>query len=221
MPERHLLRIKSLCGATMLRRLVASTSCALVLVGTVGSCSDDDNDDEARTTTTDAPATSTTTEPPGTDVAEVQALVEDLIVRLDDVTDQIVRDPTVVNDPDSELVDEFTALYAPEAEGLDGSLNAFRQSAAEGTHLEPLNSETTGRTEVTGVLEVIDDDTVKVPVCDVSTYRKLDSSGAVIEYIDGLAQPGEVWAVRADGQWRLERADVFPNTVCTTEPEPA
>lgn len=219
MPGQFLLRERFDRGAAMLRRLVASAPVALVMVSSLGSCGDDD-DGGASPTSTDSEATSTT-HPSVTDADEVQPIIEDLIARLDAVTDQVVQDPAVVNDPESALVDEYTALYAPGAEGLDGGLNAFRQSAADGTHLEPLNSDTTGRTEITGDLEVVDDNTVKVPVCNVSTYRKLDGNGAVIEYIDGLTQPGEVWAVRVDGEWRLERADVFENTVCTTDPEPA
>jgi len=188
---------------------------ALVLLGLtiVAACSGDDDAGTGTTPSTRSAPTSTT-EPPGTDPADVRIYIAELLARLDDVTDQIVRDPAVALDPESELVEDFTALYAPDSEGLNGGLSAFRQSAEQGTRLEPLNSEHTIQTALTGDVETIDEDHVSFPVCSTMTHQKLDRDGVVVEYIPELAHPGEGFAVRVDGEWRMDRIDVFTNTVC-------
>ena len=174
---------------------------------------DDERDDEPR-------ATTTTAQPPGDSPEDVKPFVDELLVQLDAVTDEIIRDPALVQAPDSPQVERLRDIYAPDAEGLAGALQAFERDADAGTHAEPVDSDTTIRTETTGDPETVDEDTVTVPICTVMTYRKLDRDGRTLELIAYLAQPGEVRAVRVDGAWRLERVDVFENTICQ-EPAPA
>lgn len=190
---------------------------ALLVLGVlVSACGDDDQGGSPPSEGRGASdgATAPSTEPPGTEPVEVRVYIEDLLVRLDEVTDEIVRDPSVVLDPESELVQEFKALYAPGSDGLSGGLRAFRQSAEEGTRLEPVNSDHTIETALTGDIETVDEEHVRFPVCSTMTHRELDGDGVVVEHIPRLAQPGEGFAVRLDGEWRLERIDVFTNTIC-------
>jgi hypothetical protein len=192
-----------------------SLTMAFAVVGlVVGSCACSGDDDDGDTTDPTNEITTTTAQPSGDDAAAVRPYVEELLTQLDEVTDQIIRDPTLVQDPDSPLVEQLESIYAPDAEGLAGSLETFRRDAEAGTHAEPVNSDTTIRSEVTGDPEKVDEDTVTVPICSVMTLRKVDRNGAVLELIAYLAQPGEVTATRVDGVWRLERVDVFDNTVC-------
>lgn len=191
----------------------------LTFVGSASACGGDDDGEDADPGPSEV-TTTTTSQPPGDDPAAVEPYVVELLARFDEVTDQIVRDPSVVEDPESPLIEQLEAIYAPDAEGMAGSLQAFRRDADAGLRSEPVNSDTTIRTDVTGEVETVDENTVTVPVCSVMTYRRLDRDGAVHELIAYLAQPGEVTAVRVEGVWRLERVDVFGNTICQ-DPVPA
>lgn len=198
---------------------VAVLAAVLTLLGlglAASACGDDDDGGSPRAERGGSSGDTTvpSTEPPGSEPAEVRVYIEDLLAQLDEVTDQIVRDPAVVLDPESELVEEFETLYAPDSEGLTGGLGAFRQSAEDGTRLEPVNSDHTIQTDLTGDVETIDEEHVSFPVCSTMTHRELDRDGTVVEYIPHLAHPGEGFAVRVEGEWRLERLDVFTNTVC-------
>jgi hypothetical protein len=184
----------------------------------IAGCVDDDGGEEgtSRTTrSTESSTTTTTTQPAGSDPAAVTPYVSDLVARLDAVTDQIVRDPTVVLAPESDLIAEFTSIYAPGSDGLTGGLDAFRQSAEAGTHAEPVNGDKTRTISIEGPVTAVDEDHVKVAVCYVTNRRVVDRDGATLEYLADIAQPGEIFAVRYEGEWRLERSDLFENTLCT------
>lgn len=196
MPRQHVQLAMSLVATAL---LVAACAC---------SGDDDDKADRPGSTAT------TTVQPSGDEPTQVRPYIEELLVQLDAVTDQIIRDPGLATDPEAPLVKQLEGIYAPDAEGLAGSLQAFKRDAEAGTHAEPVDSDTTIERRVTGDPETVDENTVKVPICSVMTLRKLDRNGAVLEYIAYLAQPGEVTATRVDGSWRLERVDVFENTIC-------
>jgi hypothetical protein len=184
-----------------------------VLAITVGACSDDDDagGEESSTSTTEAPAT-TTTQPPGMDPAAVEPYVEELLARLDDVTTRIGRNPAVVLEP-GDLLDELTEIQAP-GEALDARLRTYEEQAANGLHLEPLDSEQGRTTTLTGDLSSVDENTVEGAVCVLNTYRLLNASGELVEVKDRLAHPGQVTAVRTDGVWMIQRVDVYADAVC-------
>jgi hypothetical protein len=200
------------------RRCVALAVGFVLAILVVGACSDDDDTagEENSTSTTEAPATTTTTQPPGTDPAEVQPYIEDLIVQLDEITDEIVRDPSVALEADAPLLAELEEIHAP-GEAYDARLSTYRRNAENGLRLEPLNADHVSTSTLSGPLTTIDENTIEGPLCTLNTYRALNAAGQLVEVKDRLAHPGMVTASRVDGTWKIQRIDEDDTQVCEVE----
>lgn len=179
-------------------------------------CGDDDEaaGDEQQPTSTPSTSTSTTstTQPPGTDLAAVKPIVEDLLARDDEITDEIVRDPSVVLDPDAPILAELAEVVMRDE--YDARVRTYRENAEAGLRFEPLNAQLTATTDLSGDLATIDEDTVQGPLCIVNTYRLLDGDGYLREVKDRLAHVGRVTAVRLDGVWKTQQIDIDESQVC-------
>jgi hypothetical protein len=200
-------------------RWVGPVAVVLAAVLLAGGCGDDNEAagrEQPSTTTTTSTPTTTTTQPPGTEPAAVEPIVEELLARDDEITDQILRDPSAALEPDSPLLEELAEVHAP-GEAYEAMLRTFRRNAESGLRLEPLNAERTATTILAGDIVTIDDDTVEGPLCIVNTYRLLDGDGYLREVKDGLAHPGRVTAVRLDGAWKIQQIDVDDSQVCNPE----
>ena len=194
-------------------RLIA-VAVAVPLVA--AACGDDDEaagQEQANSTTSMSTSTTSSTQPPGTDPAAVEPIVEDLLARLDEITDEIVRDPSVVLDPDAPVLEELTEVQAP-GEAYDARMRTYRENAESGFRLEPVNAARTRTTTLVGDLSTVDEGTVEGPVCILNTYRALDGNGHLREIKDDLAHPGRVTAVRRGGVWKIQQIDVDDTQVC-------
>jgi hypothetical protein len=215
MPDCARPRIPWLKATRLRRRAVA-----LVLVGMllVGGCGDDDEaagQDETTSTTSESRSTTSTTQPPGTDPASVEPIVRDLLARDDEITAQIVRDPSVVLDPDAPILAELAEVQAP-GEAYEARLRTYRENAERGLKIEALNGKPGSKTELVGELSTVEQNTVEGQLCILYNYRAEDAAGYV-EVKDGLAHPGRVTAVRLDGVWKIQQIDIDDGQVCNPE----
>lgn len=184
----------------------------------LGACSDDgeaSGQDERSSTTESTEDSTSTTQPPGTDLDAVEPIIEELLVRLDEVSTEILGDPAaVVNDPESPAMAEFAEIFA-EGEAYEARLSTYQSNAASGLTVEPLNATSVTTTRIAGELTTIDEVTVEGPVCIVNTYRMASPGGG--ETKDGLAHPGHVRAIQVEGEWKLQQIDVDDSRACDPE----
>lgn len=201
-------------------RARAAVVLGAVVVLLAAACGDDGETAGGETSPTTSSSTSTpstaTTQPPGTDTAAVEPIISELLTRLDEITDKIVRDPSLVVDNDAPVLEELAEVQAP-GEAYEARVRTYRRNAASGLRLEPLNAEHTRTTFLMGELSTVDTETVEALVCVVNTYRAIDGDGFVREIKDGLAHPGRVTAVRLDGVWKIQQIDVDDTQVCQAE----
>ena len=193
------------------RLIAVAVAVPLLAVG----CGGDDEaagDQEPATTTSTSTSTTSTTQPPGTETAAVEPIVEELLDRLDVITDEIVRDPSVVLDPDAPILTELAELQAP-GDAYEGRLQTYRENAEKGLTIEPLNGGRGRTTKLVGELLAVDENTVEGQLCILYNYRARDAQGYG-EVKDDLAHPGQVTAVRLDGVWKIQQLDVDDGQVC-------
>jgi hypothetical protein len=191
----------------------ASARRALVLAGfllLLAACSKDDGngadttgdrletDDEATPTTT----TTVVDEPPATELTEVQPIVLDLLDRYDGLVEQIVADPSLAQDRDSEVAQEFLGLFEPGSDFAEDSLDGWATWAETGIALQPVDGKAINATNLDGVIEAVSDDDVKFVKCTQQNYVKLDD-GEEVETVEDLVLAGEGTAVRVDGRWKI------------------
>ena len=190
----------------------------LAAVLLAGGCGDDDEAagrEQPSTTTTTSTPTTTTTQPPGTEPAAVEPIVEELLARDDEITAEIVRNPSVVLNPDSPILAELAEIHAP-GEAYEARLRTYRESAERGLVIEPLNGKPGKTTRLVGGLSTVDELTVEGRLCLLFNYRAADSQGFG-EVKEDLAHPGRVTAVRLDGVWMIQQIDVSDQQVCDPE----
>jgi hypothetical protein len=190
----------------------------LAAVLLAGGCGDDDEAagrEQRSTTTSTSTPTTTTTQPPGTEPAAVEPIVEDLLARDDEITAEIVRNPSVVLNPDSPILAELAEIHAP-GEAYEARLRTYRENAERDLVIEPLNGKPRITTNLVGALSSVDENTVEGQLCILYNYRAEDAEGFV-EVKDGLAHPGRVTAVRLDGVWKVQQIDIDDGQVCNPE----
>jgi hypothetical protein len=212
------VRVFAQRGPRSAGRWVGPVAVALAAVLLAGGCGDDDEaagQEQPSTTASTSTQTTTTTQPPGTEPAAVEPIVEELLARDDEITAEIVRNPSVILNPDSPILAELAEIHAP-GEAYDARLRTYRESAERGLVIEPLNGKPGSTTTLVGGLSTVDRDTVEGQLCILYNYRAVDAQGPV-EVKDGLAHPGRVTAVRLDGAWKLQQVDVDDGQVCSPE----
>jgi hypothetical protein len=168
------------------------------------------------TSSTISPSTSTssttTTQPPGTEPGAVEPIIVDLLARLDEITNEIMADPSVVLDPDARILAAFNEVHAP-GDAYDARLETYRDNAERGATAEPLNDdEPISATTLVGDLSTLDRNTVEGRLCTVYNFRATSAEGG--ELRDGLAHPGRVTAVRLEGLWKIQQIDEDGGQIC-------
>lgn len=78
-------------------------------------------------------------QPPGTEPTAVEPIMEDLIARLDEVTEEIVREPSVVLTPDAPVLAELREVVT--ADEYEARLRVYRDNAQSGLVYAPLNAD--------------------------------------------------------------------------------
>lgn len=185
----------------------------LVLVGLAcsgGGGEDDTSSDGAPLGVT---TTTPTTGPPEASAAspdDVVPYIEDLLGRYDAAVNEIVADPAVAADRDSELVEEFLSLFEPGSEFAEESLEGWAAQGDTGIALRPLDAGTpVNETKLVGPLVRVSDDEVSFEQCAVQSFVKYDDDEEVTR-VERALLAGEGTAVRADGRWVLGELSTPP-----------
>ena len=191
---------------------IGALAMALTLAVGCGGDDDDDRGSPQPEEGADEPTTTTeSTQPPGTSPVDVEPYIAELLVRYDEVTNEIVADPTVATDPNHPLVVEYRSLVEP-GSVAEGAIQVWVDNATRGVSIRPYDDTAPAYdTSLDGAIETVSADEVTFPTCELSNYRKYNAQGRETEFLTGQAVPGAGTAVRVDGEWRLRRMDIASN----------
>lgn len=195
--------------------LLARALASLAVIGvTVAACSGDDDDSSSTTTESTASSTTSSKQPAGTEPADVEPYITELLARYDEVTNQIIADPSVARDRSDPLIEDYLALVEPGSEALEGAIQTWVDNADEGITIGPYSEDAPPfETSLDGPIETVSEDEVRFTTCERQNYRKYDAQGRQTEFVTGQSVPGQGTAVRVDGEWRLRRLDIAGNLV--------
>lgn len=195
----------------MNRRAFLLAALVSIVLG-IAACSGDDEggsttsstaDPSTTTSTATADTTSTTpvTEPPGTDTAAVQPILQSLIDRYDTAVAAILADPRVASNSEHEAVVSYLRLFTPGSSFPQTALEFWAEEGAQGRFYRPGPR---GEMYVSTVQTVQADspDQANVTVCTLRSVVVVDASGNQVS-AEGGQIAGAVVAVRVDGVWRL------------------
>lgn len=210
----------------MKRRVFLFTALVSIVLG-LAACSGDDGVGSATsstrnsttTTTTPSDTTSTTpvTEPPGTDTAAVQPIVQSLIDRYDMAVAAILADPRVASDSKHPAVVSYLQLFTPGSTFTEGALAFWTREGESGRFYR---AGPRGRLTQSTVMAVMSSsaDELTFMICALNSIEITGASGAVIESQGGQTAASVV-AVRVGGTWLLRDLTQASATECP-EPEP-
>lgn len=143
-------------------------------------------------------------QPPGTDPQAVQPYIEDLLVRHDEVVNQVVADFSVAEERDDPLIQQFVDLFEPDSAYAEAQIDAWREKHAEGVSVQPFSDDHPAKTSsLDGGIETVSEDEVRFTICDELRHEIYDRDGALLERLPYFDQSGTAVAVRVDGEWRL------------------
>jgi hypothetical protein len=218
-----------------LRALSGAVAAGLALGGGVllGACGDDREDrdggdgggarsgaraDEAGPSDGAGPGRA---EPEATDPEVVEPYLEDLMARHDQVVNQLNASPEVAGDRDDLLVQEYLHLFEPGSDFVEGALDAWVAQGEDGISIRPYDDEhAASRTRLAGPIEVVSPDEVRAPFC-LEQRQRTYRDGELAQGLPLLERPGEVVAVRVEGEWRLRASDLLSDrTGCGQEARP-
>ena len=178
----------------------------------LAACSGDDQAGSTTSSTTNSAATSSTapldststtpaTEPPGTDQAAVQPVLQSLIDRYDTAVAAILADPRVAANSEHEAVVNYLGLFTTGSSFPQTALDFWAEEGAQGRFYRPGPR---GEMYVSTVQAVQADspDQANVTVCTLRSVVVVDASGNQVS-AEGGQTAGSVVAVRVDGVWRL------------------
>jgi hypothetical protein len=183
----------------------------LVLLILAAACTGDDDSggsDESTKASSNRDRSTTTTsvatdEPPGTKPIEVADYLQDLLDHYDEVVTKIVADPSVVEDHDNPLVEEFLSLFDPSSDFAAGSLEGWAKYAADGTTVTPLVAGyPINVTRLEGPPVTVDEDEVTFGQC-TTLNLVTHQNGQEQQRYDRKLLPGNGRAVRVDNHWLL------------------
>jgi hypothetical protein len=205
----------------MMRRAWWLRGGAAVLVAALalGACGGDDDEegggdrseeDSETTEESSGPATTASREePPGTEPAEVQPYVEDLLQQYDALVGDIVADPEIAANQEHSLYVELRELMAPDSSMTQPVVDALVNQGERGVSQRPFEEGGPPiRREVAGDLTTVSEDEVTFPLCTRPNYRLFNSSDVQTEYSTGPSQLGQGTAQRVDGHWLIARFEV-------------
>lgn len=188
-------------GVLLLGSLVAAAACG------------DDGAAESGTTQPTGASTTSTGEPAGTEPGEVRPYIIGLLARYDEVTNEIVADPSVALDRDDPLIREYLDLVEPGSEA-EGAIDLWVDNAALGITIRPYSDDAPAEvTRLDGEIEPVSEDEVTFPTCVAQNYRQYDGQGRETEFATGQFVPGEMTVVRVEGEWRIRRDEIASNVV--------
>jgi hypothetical protein len=184
----------------------------------LGACSGDDTATDGRSDRTsqdDGPSTSTT-QPPATQEDEAFPIVEDLVTEANAITDELLQDPTAVEDPDNREIARLREIHTDDSPTPDGVVAQLEQLADNGQRERPAES---GVFSDFGVyrMTAIDENTVRFRTCSTEDSVTVDASGRVVDRRAQVTQ-GVGEARRVDGTWRVYGIHPDPDRTLPIEP---
>jgi hypothetical protein len=191
------------------RRAIAATLGAMALLA-AGACSSGDDEATGDDEDVDGVPLEDGAEAPASDVEAVTGYVEDLLTGYEDAVNAILLDQQVTLDESSPEVTAYRDLFAPDSEAVAEAMEGWQANAEAGVQYRPTDpSQPAIRSWLDGDLEVVSDDEVTFPTCDVHRMETLDGQGQVVETIEVLGLAGEGVAVRVGGRWYLRDLELL------------
>jgi hypothetical protein len=184
------------------RRWRAGVGAALALGLLAAACGDDGEDDADEELAEETPTT-TTSQPPATDTEAALAAVQDLADQESRLLEQLHGRPTVIDDPDSDEMEQYTDLYTDDAIAPENVEDELRTLIDRGHVMRPGPSGVFSEYHLYGP-EYEGDDVLIYSVCAIEDRRAYEAEGAD-EDLGGatVLRRGTGEAHRIDGVWRL------------------
>jgi hypothetical protein len=184
-------------STSLLHLLVA----ACVFLAACGD--DDDNSGVDRNPASTASSTTTETQPAASGEGQPQAfdLVKSVVLEATALTDELLQNPAVVNDPDNEDIPRLRDLYTDDSEGPDAVIDRLHHLAQDGQEVRAGGSGVFRQMKVFQA-SAVDGNTVRFRVCAVQDQETVDAQERVISRFAEVTQ-GTGEARRVDGVWRL------------------
>jgi hypothetical protein len=153
-------------------------------------------------------------EPSAEDPEAVVPYLEDLLAEHDRLVAEVLAEPAIAEQPDSLPIRQYVELFVPGSELPDQVVEVWAEQAAEGVTVGPYDDDhPVVVTSIDGEVEVLDDDEVRIPTCEVRrerTYVDGELRGGVPEQ----RQAGATVAQRVDGRWRISTREVHADQTC-------
>lgn len=184
------------------------------------ACTSDD--DTASDPPSSAPEASSTTRPDATAdaIAETTADIEDLLDDYNRTVNAIIADPAVANDEGASLVQSYLALFEPGSDIPRDALDGWRQQAADGIAIEPVNDAHPAiSSHLDGAVALDSPDEARFPTCDALRYKQIDATGQITDLVENQLQHGEGVAVLIDGEWLLRDLRILADGQGCKNPE--
>ena len=145
---------------------------------------------------------------------ELEPVVDDLLGEYDRIVNEVVTDPTVVQDDDSALVGDLRALFEDDSPTVDELVGLWESRVDEGLVTEPFeDGEPISRSRLDGDLVVVDADEVQFALC-VERRFVVYEDGDLSQRVPYREQRGEGTAVRVDDEWRLSEIVMEESATC-------
>lgn len=177
-------------------RMVAILVSAVALVG---ACSSDDDSSDSAADTTDA-STTTTTHPPAT-APEAADVVENLVLEATELTDELLQDPSAVEDSDDPRLQRLEEIYTADSPTPPDVFARLTELADQDRSTRAAPSGVF-REFVIYDIEAVDEDTMVFGFCANQDQETIDADGTVVEQFAEVTQ-GAGEARRIDGIWRF------------------
>lgn len=181
----------------------------LVLLVLLSSCGGDDDTGSNRAADEQSasaePSTTTTatdaTQPSATDEDAAFPLIADLAIEANTLVDELLQDPTAVEDPDNEQIARLREIHTDDSPTPDGVVAQLEALVEKEQRERPAAS---GVFSDFGVYQMtaLDEDTVRFRTCSTEDSETIDVDGNVVEVRSQVSQ-GVGEARRVDGAWLM------------------
>jgi hypothetical protein len=153
-------------------------------------------------------------EPSADDLEAVVPYLEDLLAEHDRLVAEVLAEPSVAEQPDSALIRQYVGLFVPDSDHPDQVVEVWADQAAMGVTVGPYDDEhPVVATSIDGDVEVLGDDEVRIPTCEVRrerTYVDGELRGGIPEQ----QQAGATVAQRVDGRWLISTRQLSDDRAC-------
>ncbi len=184
------------------RRVRRWAALAIVAATLLAACGDDDADgDRSDTTNPESGSSASTTQPAATDEEEAFPIVEDLAVEANAIVDELLQDPTAVNDPDNADIARLREIHTEDSPTPDGVVAQLEELVDNDQRERPAES---GVFSDFGVyrMTAVDENTIRFRTCSTEDSETVDADGEVVDRRAQVTQ-GVGEARRIDGIWLM------------------